>query len=147
MVWSRNFLCGVLHFHLCAEFLRNKKCGDFGEISDEAFDEMFVFFMNASHFKPALCRICRAATCVAIVLQFCVLSLFVLFFFSCTSETFFRVPSTTRTTCVCVCACVCRALHWRKCGGRSPCPSKQSARRIARGRSGATRRGSSPQVF
>ena len=106
MVLSRNFLCGVLHFHLCAEFLRNKKCGDFGEISDEAFDEIFMYFMNALRFKPALCRICRAATCVAIVLQFCVLSLFVLFFFSCTSETFFRVPSTTRTTCVCVRACV-----------------------------------------
>ena len=93
-------------FPFVCRIFTQQKCGDFGEISDEAFDEIFMYFMNALRFKPALCRICRAATCVAIVLQFCVLSLFVLFFFSCSSETFSRVPSTTRTTCVCVRACV-----------------------------------------
>jgi len=92
-------------FPFVCRIFTQQKCGDFGEISDEAFDEIFMYFMNALRFKPALCRICRAATCVAIVLQFCVLCLFCFCFvfvgicFSCSVHN----PHNVR---VCVRACV-----------------------------------------
>jgi len=108
MVLSRTLLCCVLKLHVLCRIFLQQKCCNFGEISDETFDEICVFFMNASRFKPASCCNFRVAICVAILLQFC-RPFFVCFCcFSFSSETSLRFrlqqsprrPARRETSCV-----------------------------------------------
>ena len=108
MVLSRTLLCCVLKLHVLCRIFVQQKCCNFGEISDETFDEICVFFMNASRFKPALCCNFRVAICVAILLQLCRPSFLCFCCFSLSSETFLRFrlkqsprrPARRETLCV-----------------------------------------------
>ena len=77
MVLSRTLLCCVLKLHVLCRIFLQQKCCNFGEISDETFDEIFVLFMNASRFKPALCAISVLQFVLRFCCNFAALSLFV----------------------------------------------------------------------